>query len=175
MKIKKLLTGLAVLGCLTLGGQAVGATTVTPPAVFTGAWTLEDVNGLYIRLYDDVANGMMYISANGKTVEYSIDLFNDSDGSDKEPSFSWVDTSALGATEVTFSFKVAGFDKPYFISERYDLPTYGFYALSLVDIDETSLIKIQGAAPVPVPGAIILLGSGLCGLVALRKKSRSSE
>jgi len=57
-------------------------------------------------------------------------------------------------------------------------PTNGFFLLSLIDPVETiyfsSTLDIQ-PNPVPVPGALLLFGSGLVGLIGMRTRRKSQK
>jgi hypothetical protein len=60
-----------------------------------------------------------------------------------------------------------------------DISDFGFssgatiYAVRLKGIEELDLIRAAGFAPVPLPGAVYLLGSGLVGLAWLRMRSKN--
>ncbi|MEW6265792.1 MAG: DUF4465 domain-containing protein [Thermodesulfobacteriota bacterium] len=68
--------------------------------------------------------------------------------------WTWVDLSALGVVD-SLSFSLSGSD-----SGAYGLNTPAYFALD----------NLTSAAPVPIPGAVWLFGSGLLGLIGLRRK-----
>jgi hypothetical protein len=70
--------------------------------------------------------------------------------------------------EVNISFSINGNDTPYTV---YDGSWYQGINL-IVDDRITGLIKVQCATTVPFPGEVWLLGSGLLGIAALRRKGK---
>ncbi len=69
----------------------------------------------------------------------------------------WVDLTSLGNI-IGLTFTLESSD----VSASFGMNTPAYFALD----------DLNGAAPVPIPGALWLLGSGLIGLVGLKRKSK---
>jgi len=79
--------------------------------------------------------------------------------------------STTGAIELDnglFGFQF-GDDDQYGISEAYIGP-YSYLLLDLDSGDDLMWVNITGASPVPIPSAALLLGSGLIGIIGIRRR-----
>ncbi len=166
MNLKKLFAAVIALA-LVLSVQAAFACVdpgpIEPIDPYDGVWQLrcDDCQFSY-SIYEPVAGGMMNITPlAGGTTNFSIPIDQKT-----YPDFTAIDPGQ----KFDISFTVNGEDVDY---TYYD---GGWYTgLQLLNDDRTKkfgLVKIKCAdpAPVPIPGAVWLLGAGLIGLAGFRKK-----
>jgi hypothetical protein len=55
-----------------------------------------------------------------------------------------------------------------------DLVFFDFSPGDIIDVGEGEYVKTEGVQVVPIPGAVLLFGSGLLGLIGLRKKIKKA-
>jgi len=180
MKTSKILT--VVFTCLlTMSAQTAMANIITTPPEFDGTWTVVCNYGLGFSVYDPVADGMMFVGGENDPLQFAITtetypvftpVYVLAAASGYFASYDQIlnaGDSFLGQDrEVKISFAISGTDTPFTV---YDGGTYQGLQL-IVNGRETGLITVKCATPnpVPVPGAVWLLGSGLVGIVSLRRK-----
>ncbi|MBU1056500.1 MAG: VPLPA-CTERM sorting domain-containing protein [Proteobacteria bacterium] len=73
----------------------------------------------------------------------------------------------------TYSAYQLGFSDPDGPWNMYVVPNLGIVQMDLFDEDPSHILKLKNISSVPIPGAIWLLGSGLIGLVGIRRKFKN--
>jgi hypothetical protein len=184
MKTTNKLLTVALTGLfLTMAAQTAMATIITPPPEpFDGTWTVDCDYGLKFAVYTPVAGGVMFVGGENDPLQFAIGttvtwtpiyVLSDPNGyfASYDQTLDTADSFLGQEREVNISFTINGNDTPYIVYSGY--AGYWYQGIKLIVDDRlTGLIKIQCATPnpVPVPGAVWLLGSGLLGLAALRRK-----
>jgi len=189
MKTLKTLLTVALAGLLTLAAQTAMATIITPPPEpFDGTWTVDCETAdcgyvLEFAVYTPVADGMMYVGGATDPLPFTITtktypvytpvyVLSGAGGyfASYDQSLDAGDSFLGQESEVNISFTINGNDTPYTV---YDGSWYQGINL-IVDDRLIGLIKVKCATPnpVPVPGAVWLLGSGLLGIATLRRKGK---
>ena len=146
-----------------------GITLMTPAPPTTG-WTL----GIYD--YGNLAGGELQFLINAPNMMETIYFTEDVAGGS-----GWYASAMPGATtgpgalslglttDFGFVFRQPG--SPAFLS--YDVMMTGTDSYLLNSLPPGMTVALHDANPVPIPGAVWLLGSGLLGLVGIRRKKRA--
>ena len=190
MKLKKMFFGLALAGTMLFGVQAASACSTSDPDPYDCSWILQEgFDNFGVSIYTPVENGLMFITGQQGSIELAIDTKT---YPDFQPIYILEENSAgikyyasedqsLGTEDVLLgsqpifdiSFKVAGVDKEY---SYYDGSSYTGLQLLKDDYTKFGLVKITNVDPItcdtPIPGAAWLLGTGLVGLIGLRKRKK---
>ncbi len=166
MNLSKIIGGIIAIFVFLVSAQAATACvgTINPIDPYTGLWQVNiDECAFNYAIYSPVENGIMTVAPasgfGGDTYEIPIDVKT-------YPNF----TELATPSKIEISFTVDGDPVDYTFYDG------GWYTgLQLLNDDHTEkfgLVKIRCAdpAPVPIPGAVWLLGAGLVGLAAFRKK-----
>jgi hypothetical protein len=199
MKLQNFIFGLACLS-LTVVVNVSSARAYIVTDYFSGYGTLETYTGPFVNLQDSNAimiGNIVYDSSNNSITSIHLDLydysknlirsvdsgftFNDifafnyhGDQNNYQANFSYVMDGVQEQLQVSKSINPNNFS---LINDSYSTPNpnpnndpfYENFASNEVQFSATP-ININDATPTPIPAAAYLFGSGLVGLVGIRKK-----
>ncbi len=188
--MKKIIVGLVVAIFLMCSGQAMASSysysgawapnsddifgiTLTVPTPPTPGWTL----GIYD--YGNLAGGELPFLFNAPNMMQTIYFTEDVTGgsgwyASAMPGATGPGALSLGlTTDFGFVFRQPG--SPAFLSYDVQMTGPDSYILNSLPpgVPGGMSVALHDANPVPIPGAVWLLGSGLLGLVGIRRKKRS--